>query len=72
MAVNSVIINYNDGFLSINHVFDSLGFPAGRYFFFNANEKDDFRLKKYRKKVIRKKFKKGERHSDHKGRVLKI
>ena len=33
MTVNSPIINYNDGFLSINHVFDSLVFPAGRYFF---------------------------------------
>ena len=30
MAVNSVIINYNDGLLSINYVLDSLGFPAGR------------------------------------------
>ena len=33
IAVNSPIINYNDGLLSINHVFDSLGFPSGRYFF---------------------------------------
>ena len=33
MAMNSEIINYNDEFLSINHVFESLGFPAGRYFF---------------------------------------
>ena len=31
--MNSEIINYNDGFLSINHVFDCLGFPAGKYFF---------------------------------------
>ena len=45
IAVNSPIINYNDGLLSINHVFDSLGFPAGRYFFFNANQKDDVHLK---------------------------
>ena len=44
MAVNSAIINYNDGFLSIN-VFGSVGFPVGRYFFFNANEKDDVHLK---------------------------
>ena len=28
MAVNSAIMSYNDGFLSINHVFDSLSFPA--------------------------------------------
>ena len=28
MAVNSAIMNYNDGFLSINHVFDSSSFPA--------------------------------------------
>ena len=33
MAMNSEIINYNDGFLSINHVFESLGFPGERYFF---------------------------------------
>ena len=30
MAVNSVIINYNDGLLYINYVLYSLGFPAGR------------------------------------------
>ena len=58
MAANSAIINYNDGFLSINHVFDSLGFPAGRYFFFNANEKDDFRLKNMGRKSLGKSFKK--------------
>ena len=28
MAVNSAIMNYNDGFLSVNHVFDSLSFLA--------------------------------------------
>ena len=52
MAANSAIINYNDEFLSINHVFDSLGFPSGRYFFFNANEKDDFRLKNMGRKSL--------------------
>ena len=36
MAVNSAIINYNDGFLSINHVFDSLVFEQEGTFF-NAN-----------------------------------
>ena len=39
MTVNSPIINYNDGFLSINHVFDILVFPAVP--FFNANQKDE-------------------------------
>ena len=54
MAVSSAIINYNDGFLSINYVFDSLGFPAGRYFFFNANQKDYIRLKNMGRKSLEK------------------
>ena len=54
MAVNSETINYNDGLLSINHVFDSLGFPAGKYFFFNANQKDDVRLKNMGRKSLEK------------------
>ena len=53
MAVNSAIINYNDGFLSIN-VFGSVGFPVGRYFFFNANEKDDVHLKNMGRKSLEK------------------
>ena len=54
MGVNSAIINYNDGFFSINHVFDSLGFPGGRYFFFNANQKDDVCLKNMGRKPLEK------------------
>ena len=69
MAVNSTIINCNAGFLSINHVFDSLDFPAGKFFFLIANQKDNFRLKIMERKSLERK-KREERHSDHKGKVL--
>ena len=52
MTVNSPIINYNDGFLSINHVFDSLVFPA--VLFFNANQKDDAYSKNIGRKSLEK------------------
>ena len=52
MTVNSPIINYNDGFLSINHVFDSLVFPA--VLFFNANQKDDAYSKNMGRKSLEK------------------
>ena len=57
MAVNSTIINCNAGFLSINHVFDSLDFPAGKFFFLIANQKDNFRLKIMERKSLERKKK---------------